>query len=135
MKERLNQRLIQKMREIHLLRMQEVLEQQRQERKEKAKRDREQGRKRVRPEDMNPSAPVKFKSKLGDRERDIHEAYQILLAETIRRRGLRKKQSRIHAIKEKEAADAIVKRKTDKEMKKISKVFLREYYHPSCAES
>ena len=112
------------------MRMHEVLEQQKKEKKEKEKRDKERGkRRRVKPEDMRPDAPVKFKSKLADQEREIHEAYQILLAESIKRRQQRRKQGRIQAIKEQEDAKAraakVFERKTNRQKtKSLSKVNL-----------
>ena len=117
-KQRLNQRLIQKMKEIHLLRMKEVTEQQKAE-KEKEKKDKEQGRKK-KLENMRTDATLNFKSKLGDQEREIHEAYQILLAETIRRRNQRKKQARIRAAREKDHAESLAKRVSELNTKKDS---------------
>lgn len=102
-RQRLNEKLAQKMNEIELRRAKEVLEQQRIDKKEALKRQSNQGKKKANLEVQKPGVQkTKAQRKAKDQGRDIHEAYQILLNELERLRLQRRKRARALAIKEKD---------------------------------
>ena len=81
MKRRLNQRLYAKLRELQLIRTKNLEKQEKNEQKERVKKNKNEGKKKVTPKYMSPDVPENLKSNLADQEREIHEAYQILLSE------------------------------------------------------
>ena len=92
------------MKDINTDRIKETAKQKERDQREKRRNDAKNIRKKSRrSEDTRSDAPQDFPSKFGDKEREIHEAYQILLAEYLKRKQQRKRQARIDAIRDKEA--------------------------------
>ena len=92
-----------------MTRVKEMTIEKEKEQKEKLKNDvkgNTKKKKKMKSEDMRPDAPQFCETKFGEKEREIHEAYQILLAEHIKRKIQRKKQARMDAIREKERNQA-----------------------------
>ena len=97
--------------DINMTRVKEMTIEKEKEQKEKLRNEvkgKTKKKKKIKSEDMKPDAPQFCETKFGEKEREIHEAYQILLAEHIKRKIQRKKQARIEAIREKERNQAKV---------------------------
>jgi hypothetical protein len=131
-KDKLNKRLIKLMKDVNVDRMKETQkqkgrEQKEKEQKEKEKKDVKNGKKKKKlkqSEDIKPNAPQEA-HKFGDKEREIHEAYQVLLAEYFKRKQHRKRQARIDAIREKEANAVLAAkscRNSNRDLEDLNKV-------------
>ena len=95
--------------DINVTRVKEMTIEKEKEQKEKLKNEvkgKTKKKKKMKSEDMRSDAPQFCETKFGEKEREIHEAYQILLAEHIKRKIQRKKQARMEAIREKERNQA-----------------------------
>ena len=106
-KDKLNRRLVKLISEINTSRVKEMTMVKEKEQKEKSKQEtRGKKKKKKKSEDAGSDAPQLCMTKFGEDERKIHEAYQILLAEHIKRKIQRKKLARMEAIREKERVQA-----------------------------
>ena len=106
-KDKLNRRLVKLISEINTSRVKEMTIVKEKEQKEKSKQEtRGKKKKKKKTEDAGSDAPQLCMTKFGEDERKIHEAYQILLAEHIKRKIQRKKLARMEAIREKERVQA-----------------------------
>ena len=106
-KDKLNRRLVKLISEINTTRVHEMTIEKEKEQKEKLKQDAKgKKKKKKKTDDMRPDAPQFCETKFGEKERQIHEAYQTLLAEHIKRKIQRKKLARMEAIREKERVQA-----------------------------
>jgi len=123
-KDKLNRRLLKLMKDVNSDRIKETSRQKETERKEKLKKDIINGKKKLKKsEDMRPNAPQDFPSRFADKERQIHEAYQILFAEYLKRKHQRKRQARIDAIREKEANEVLVEKSSRNSSKDLHDLF------------
>ena len=92
--------------EINSSRVKEMTMEKEKEQKEKSKQESKGKKKKKKAEDMKADDSQLCMTKFGEDERKIHEAYQILLAEHIKRKIQRKKLARMEAIREKERVQA-----------------------------
>ena len=92
--------------DVHSEQMHALTEQHKKEIKEKSKQETKvkKGKKKVKTEESEASQNIT--SKFYDKEREIHEAYQVLLGEYLKRKQQRKREARMIAIKETEAAES-----------------------------
>ena len=105
-KDKLNRRLVKLISEINTSRVKEMTMVKEKEQSEKSKKEIKGKKKKKKTEDLRSDAPQLCMTKFGEEERKIHEAYQILLAEHIKRKIQRKKLARMEAIREKERVQA-----------------------------
>ena len=105
-KDKLNRRLVKLISEINTSRVKEMTMVKEKEQSEKSKKETRGKKKKKKAEDLRSDAPQLCMTKFGEEERKIHEAYQILLAEHIKRKIQRKKLARMEAIREKERVQA-----------------------------
>lgn len=106
-KDKLNRRLVKLISEINTSRVKEMTMVKEKEQQEKSKQESKgKKKKKKKAEDMKPDDSQLCMTKFGEDERKIHEAYQILLAEHIKRKIQRKKLARMEAIREKERVQA-----------------------------
>ena len=92
--------------DVHAEQMHALTEQHKKEIKEKSKQETKvkKGKKKVKTEESEASQNIT--SKFYDKEREIHEAYQVLLGEYLKRKQQRKREARMIAIRETEAAES-----------------------------
>ena len=128
----MNRRLVKLISEVNTDRIKEATTEKEKLQKEKFKQDSKgKKKKKIKAEDMRADAPQFCQTKFGEKEREYHEAYQVLLAEHLKRKALRKKQARMQAIREKERVEvknnqdfkspAVLKREIDDFLKVTTK--------------
>ena len=135
-REKLNQTLFKRMQEIQLKRLKACMEQEKKAKKEKMKNEIMQGTGKSRSGKMDENNAQSKIHILLDQQRELHEAFQILLIELQRKKLLRRKQARIQAQKEKRKAAELAaarakcvlpKHQDSKSMSKVA--ILTKYYY------